>query len=48
MSFSGVRFENGVNNHHFLLFQDDVFSPQGQQSYTLDPHRKVGLMHTDL
>lgn len=30
-----------VNNHHRLPFQDDVF-PQGQQSYTMDPHRKVG------
>uniref|UniRef100_A0A671WUD1 Erbb2 interacting protein n=1 Tax=Sparus aurata TaxID=8175 RepID=A0A671WUD1_SPAAU len=26
-------------------FSDDVFSPQGQQSYTLDPHRKVPLMN---
>lgn len=25
--------------------KDDVFSPQGQQSYTLDPHRKVPLMN---
>lgn len=24
------------------LFQDDVFIPPVQQSYTLDPHRKVG------
>ncbi|XP_068190873.1 erbin isoform X2 [Antennarius striatus] len=24
---------------------DDVFGPQGQQSYTLDPHRKVPLMN---
>lgn len=47
MSFSGMRFRHAVNNHHFLLFQDDVFGPQGQQSYTMDPHRKVGLTHTD-
>lgn len=33
--------KRGVNRR-FLSFQDDVFSPQGQQqSYTLDPHRKV-------
>ncbi|XP_035523399.1 erbin isoform X1 [Morone saxatilis] len=25
--------------------KDDVFSPQGQQSYTMDPHRKVPLMN---
>ncbi|XP_034565131.1 erbin isoform X3 [Notolabrus celidotus] len=25
--------------------KDDVFVPQGQQSYTLDPHRKVPLMN---
>ncbi|CAK6963589.1 erbin isoform X3 [Scomber scombrus] len=28
-----------------LGFCDDVFSPQGQQSYTMDPHRKVPLMN---
>ncbi|XP_034565129.1 erbin isoform X1 [Notolabrus celidotus] len=28
-----------------LGFCDDVFVPQGQQSYTLDPHRKVPLMN---
>ncbi|XP_071321999.1 erbin isoform X3 [Trachinotus anak] len=28
-----------------LGFCDDVYSPQGQQSYTLDPHRKVPLMN---
>ncbi|XP_044030197.1 erbin isoform X2 [Siniperca chuatsi] len=25
--------------------KDDVFGPQGQQSYTMDPHRKVPLMN---
>ncbi|XP_067340540.1 erbin isoform X5 [Channa argus] len=25
--------------------KDDVYGPQGQQSYTLDPHRKVPLMN---
>lgn len=45
-NFSGVRFD--VNNHLFLSFQDDVFSPQGQQSYTLDPHRKVSLVLAEL
>uniref|UniRef100_A0A4W6CQ90 Erbb2 interacting protein n=1 Tax=Lates calcarifer TaxID=8187 RepID=A0A4W6CQ90_LATCA len=34
-----------VINRHFLPFQDDVYSPQGQQSYTMDPHRKVPLMN---
>ncbi|XP_060916948.1 erbin isoform X1 [Labrus mixtus] len=28
-----------------LGFCDDVFVPQGQQSYTMDPHRKVPLMN---
>ncbi|XP_051268138.1 erbin isoform X2 [Dicentrarchus labrax] len=28
-----------------LGFCDDVFGPQGQQSYTMDPHRKVPLMN---
>ncbi|XP_070780248.1 erbin [Enoplosus armatus] len=28
-----------------LGFSEDVFSPQGQQSYTMDPHRKVPLMN---
>ncbi|XP_067340541.1 erbin isoform X6 [Channa argus] len=28
-----------------LGFSDDVYGPQGQQSYTLDPHRKVPLMN---
>ncbi|XP_068608760.1 erbin [Brachionichthys hirsutus] len=27
---------------------DDVFGPQGQQSYTLDPHRKVPLINGQL
>uniref|UniRef100_A0A8C4EQU0 Erbb2 interacting protein n=1 Tax=Dicentrarchus labrax TaxID=13489 RepID=A0A8C4EQU0_DICLA len=43
--FSGVGFGHSVYNHHFLSFQDDVFGPQGQQSYTMDPHRKVPLMN---
>lgn len=30
-------------NHRSPFFQDDVFGPQGQQTYTMDPHRKVGL-----
>uniref|UniRef100_A0A665UZZ6 Erbin n=1 Tax=Echeneis naucrates TaxID=173247 RepID=A0A665UZZ6_ECHNA len=30
---------------HFISFQDDVYGPQGHQSYTLDPHRKVPLMN---
>lgn len=25
--------------------KDDMFGPQGQQSYTMDPHRKVPLMN---
>ncbi|XP_029921473.1 erbin isoform X1 [Myripristis murdjan] len=28
-----------------LGFCDEVFGPQGQQSYTMDPHRKVPLMN---
>ncbi|XP_044189251.1 erbin isoform X1 [Thunnus albacares] len=28
-----------------LGFCDDMFGPQGQQSYTMDPHRKVPLMN---
>uniref|UniRef100_A0A8C4EPV2 Erbb2 interacting protein n=1 Tax=Dicentrarchus labrax TaxID=13489 RepID=A0A8C4EPV2_DICLA len=28
-----------------LKLFDDVFGPQGQQSYTMDPHRKVPLMN---
>ncbi|KAM3600554.1 uncharacterized protein V6R79_025121 [Siganus canaliculatus] len=28
--------------------KDDVFSPQGQQSYTMDPHRKVPLLNGQL
>ncbi|KAM9841578.1 erbin [Aulostomus maculatus] len=28
-----------------LSFCDDVFGPQGQQSYTMDPHRKVPMMN---
>uniref|UniRef100_A0A3Q3KSR1 Erbb2 interacting protein n=1 Tax=Mastacembelus armatus TaxID=205130 RepID=A0A3Q3KSR1_9TELE len=27
--------------YNFLHFQDDVYGPQGQQSYSVDPHRKV-------
>uniref|UniRef100_A0A4W6CQ34 Erbb2 interacting protein n=1 Tax=Lates calcarifer TaxID=8187 RepID=A0A4W6CQ34_LATCA len=37
-----------VINRHFLPFQDDVYSPQGQQSYTMDPHRKVGVPHVEV
>lgn len=42
-----VSVEQGLEdiaaNHRCPFFQDDVFGPQGQQTYTMDPHRKVGL-----
>ncbi|XP_014871611.1 erbin [Poecilia latipinna] len=41
MAFSGAdRQPYGA-----LSFRDDVFVPQGPQSYTMDPHRKVPLMN---
>uniref|UniRef100_A0A7N8XM48 Erbb2 interacting protein n=1 Tax=Mastacembelus armatus TaxID=205130 RepID=A0A7N8XM48_9TELE len=34
-----------MDKYNFLHFQDDVYGPQGQQSYSVDPHRKVPLMN---
>ncbi|XP_027880697.1 erbin isoform X3 [Xiphophorus couchianus] len=42
----GVAF-SGADRQPYgaLSFRDDVFVPQGPQSYTMDPHRKVPLMN---
>ncbi|KAM4719680.1 erbin isoform 2-T2 [Anableps anableps] len=45
-SQGGVAFSDTDRQPYGALsFRDDVFVPQGPQSYTMDPHRKVPLMN---